>query len=29
MRIVQIVFELTRSKAEKPYRIYGEAARDQ
>jgi len=29
MRVVQIVFELTRSKAEKPYRLYGEFARDQ
>jgi len=29
MRIVQLVVELTRSKAEKPYRIYGEVARDQ
>lgn len=29
MRIVQIVFELTRSRTEKPYRVYGDIAREQ
>lgn len=29
MRIVQVVFQLTRSRSEKPYRKYGVLARDQ
>lgn len=29
MRIVQIIFQLTRSRTDKPYRIHGEIAKDQ
>lgn len=29
IRIVQIVFELLRSRTEKPYRVYGKVAREQ
>jgi len=29
MRIVQVVFELTRSRTTKPYRVHGVIARDQ
>jgi len=29
MRIVQVVFQLARSRADKPYRLYGRIARDQ
>ncbi|MCS7132940.1 MAG: dCTP deaminase [Nitrososphaeria archaeon] len=29
MRIVQVVFQLTRSRTDKPYRIHGRIARDQ
>ncbi len=29
MRIVQVIFQLARSRSDKPYRIYGALARDQ